>query len=51
MALLRLVRTTDYYEEKHGPGYAASRMRMLMDKQKNRGQDGAGVACIRFDLS
>merc|ERR1719313_2780022 len=49
VALLRLVRTPDYYEAKHGPGYPATRMRMLMEKQKNRGQDGAGVACIRFD--
>merc|ERR1719454_2085159 len=51
VALLRLVRTADYYEAKYGPGYPASRMRMMMDKQKNRGQDGAGVACIRFDCA
>jgi phosphoribosylamine--glycine ligase/phosphoribosylaminoimidazole synthetase len=49
VALLRLVRSSEYYDEKYYPYYAASCMRQLMEKQKNRGQDGAGVACLRFD--
>merc|ERR1719487_1273483 len=51
VALLRLVRTPEFYETKYSPGYPARCMRMMMDKQKNRGQDGAGVACLRFDCA
>jgi hypothetical protein len=50
VALLRLVRSAEYYEDKYGSGFTSSRMRLLMDKQKNRGQDGAGMACLRFDV-
>ena len=50
IALLRLRKPLSYYIEKYGsPAYAMHKMYILMEKQKNRGQDGAGIANIKID--
>jgi amidophosphoribosyltransferase len=50
IALIRLRKPLSYYLEKYGPTYAMNKMYILMEKQHNRGQDGAGVANIKIDL-
>jgi amidophosphoribosyltransferase len=50
IALIRLRKPLEYYIEKYGsPAYAARKMYLLMEKQKNRGQDGAGIANIKIN--
>ncbi len=49
IALIRLRKPLSYYIEKYGTTYAMSKMYILMEKQHNRGQDGAGVANIKID--
>jgi amidophosphoribosyltransferase len=50
IALIRLRKPLAYYIEKYGtPTYAAKKLYLLMEKQKNRGQDGAGVANIKLN--
>jgi amidophosphoribosyltransferase len=50
IALIRLRKPLSYYIEKYGPTYAMNKMYILMEKQHNRGQDGAGVANIKLDV-
>lgn len=50
IALLRLRKPLSYYFEKYGPSYAVNKLYLLMEKQHNRGQDGAGVANIKIGL-
>jgi len=51
IALLRLRKPPDYYLKKYKtPAYAASKLYLLMEKQHNRGQDGAGVVNIKIDV-
>jgi len=50
IALIRLRKPLSYYIEKYGPTYAVSKMYLLMEKQRNRGQDGAGVASIKMNM-
>lgn len=49
IALIRLRKPLSYYIEKYGTSYAMNKMYILMEKQHNRGQDGAGVANIKID--
>ncbi len=50
IALIRLLKPLDYYIEKYRtPAYALNKLYLLMEKQHNRGQDGAGVAVIKLD--
>lgn len=49
IALIRLRKPLSYYIEKYGPTYAMNKMYILMEKQHNRGQDGAGIANIKID--
>ncbi|MBT03323.1 MAG: amidophosphoribosyltransferase, partial [Crocinitomicaceae bacterium] len=52
IALLRLKKPLSFYLEKYGPPlYGLNKMYLLMEKQHNRGQDGAGLANIKFDVS
>ena len=47
VALLRLRRSLPYYAEKYGSAYyGLEKLSLLLEKQHNRGQDGAGIACI-----
>lgn len=51
VALVRLKKPLDYYQDKYGtPLWGFSQLFLLMEKQHNRGQDGAGVACVKFDV-
>ena len=47
--MLRLLKPLEYYQEKYGNAWALNRMYLLMEKQHNRGQDGAGLANVKFD--
>jgi amidophosphoribosyltransferase len=50
IALIRLRKPIEYYTEKYGtPMYGVNKLYLLMQKQHNRGQDGAGVASIKID--
>jgi len=49
IALVRLRKPLSYYIEKYGPTYGMNKMYILMEKQHNRGQDGAGIANIKID--
>jgi len=52
IALVRLLKPLDYYIEKYGTAtYGLDKMYLLMEKQHNRGQDGAGIANIKFDVA
>ena len=51
IAIIRLLKPLDYYIEKYGtPLYGINKLYLLMEKQHNRGQDGAGVANIKFNV-
>ncbi len=51
IAFLRLLKPLEYYKEKYGTAfYGVQKMYLLMEKQHNRGQDGAGIASIKFDM-
>jgi len=51
IALIRLLKPYQYYIDKYGtPMYGLNKLYLLMEKQHNRGQDGAGVATIKFDV-
>jgi amidophosphoribosyltransferase len=51
IALIRLRKPFSYYIEKYGnPYYGINRLYTLMEKQYNRGQDGAGIAVIKLDV-
>lgn len=51
IAMLRLRKPLSYFIEKYGtPTYAISKMYLLMEKQRNRGQDGAGIASIKLNM-
>lgn len=51
IALVRLLKPLEYYIEKYGTAtYGLDKMYLLMEKQHNRGQDGAGIANIKFDV-
>lgn len=50
VALIRLRKPLEYYKEKYGTQlYGLKKLQMLMNKQLNRGQDGAGLAVIKLD--
>ena len=51
IALLRLKKPLEFYLDKYGTAlYGLNKMYLLMEKQHNRGQDGAGLANIKFDV-
>ena len=50
IALVRLKKPLEYYKEKYGSAfYGVNKMYLMMEKQHNRGQDGAGFASIKLD--
>ena len=51
LALVRLQKPLSYYGRRYGdPAWGLRRLYLLMEKQHNRGQDGAGVAVVKFDM-
>ncbi len=52
IAMIRLLKPLEYYKEKYGTAfYGINKMYLMMEKQHNRGQDGAGFASIKLDVS
>ncbi len=52
IALIRLLKPLDYYHKKYGTAfYGINQLQLLMQKQRNRGQDGAGMATIKLDIN
>ncbi len=50
IALIRLLKPLSFYQEKYGSAlYGLKRLYLLMEKQHNRGQDGAGVGTIKIN--
>ncbi|MFT7665901.1 MAG: amidophosphoribosyltransferase [Patiriisocius sp.] len=50
IALVRLLKPLEFYKEKYGTAfYGVNKMYLMMEKQHNRGQDGAGFASIKLD--
>lgn len=51
IALIRLLKPLEYYQLNYGSWrWGLDKLYLLMEKQHNRGQDGAGVACIKIDV-
>ncbi|MDC1327316.1 MAG: amidophosphoribosyltransferase [Flavobacteriales bacterium] len=51
IALVRLLKPLEFYKEKYGTAfYGVNKMYLMMEKQHNRGQDGAGIASIKLDV-
>ena len=51
IAMVRLLKPLQFYKDKYGSAfYGLNKMYLLMEKQHNRGQDGAGLASIKFDV-
>ena len=52
ISVIRLLKPLEYYKEKYGTAfYGVNKMYLMMEKQHNRGQDGAGLASIKLDTS
>ena len=52
IAMVRLLKPLEYYKEKYGTAfYGINKMYLMMEKQHNRGQDGAGFASIKLDVN
>ena len=50
VAMIRLLKPLNYYQEKYGTtSYALNKLYLLMEKQHNRGQEGAGIACTNLN--
>jgi amidophosphoribosyltransferase len=51
ITLIRLLKPLSYYQEKYGtPLWGFFKLFLMMEKQHNRGQDGAGVAALKLDV-
>lgn len=51
IAMVRLLKPLDYYHQKYGTWqYGLQKMYLLMEKQHNRGQEGAGIAGVKLDM-
>lgn len=52
LGVVRLLKPLQYYQDKYGTSfYGLRKLQLLLLKQRNRGQDGAGVATIKLDLT
>ena len=50
VALVRLLKPKQYYQQKYGTSsYGLNKLYLIMEKQHNRGQEGAGIACVNMD--
>lgn len=51
LALVRLLKPLEYYQDKYGTSlYGLNKLRLLLQKQRNRGQDGAGMASVKIGM-
>ena len=52
VAMVRLLKPLEYYQEKYGTWmYGLNKLYLLMEKQHNRGQEGAGLACVKLQAN
>ena len=52
VAMVRLLKPLEYYHQKYGTGmYGLNKLYLLMEKQHNRGQEGAGLACVKLEAN
>jgi len=52
VAMVRLLKPLEYYHQKYGTWmYGLNKLYLLMEKQHNRGQEGAGLACVKLEAS
>ena len=52
VALVRLLKPQSYYNQKYGTqSYGLNKLYLMMEKQHNRGQEGAGIACVNMDAA
>lgn len=52
IALIRLLKPLEYYQGKYGSWqYGLQKLYLLMEKQHNRGQEGAGMACVKLNMT
>lgn len=50
VAMIRLLKPLEYYQQKYGTWmYGLNKLYLMMEKQHNRGQEGAGVGCVNLD--
>ena len=50
VAVIRLLKPLDYYQQKYGTWmYALNKLYLMMEKEHNRGQEGAGIACCKLN--
>ena len=50
VAMIRLLKPLDYYQNKYGTWmYGLNKLYLMMEKQHNRGQEGSGMACVKLD--
>lgn len=50
VAMIRLLKPLDYYQRKYGTWmFGLNKLYLMMEKQHNRGQEGAGMACVKLD--
>ena len=50
VAMIRLLKPLEYYEQKYGTSrFGLNKLYLMMEKQHNRGQEGAGIACVNLD--
>ena len=51
LALIRLLKPLEFYQEKYGSAsYGLNKLYLMLEKQHNRGQDGAGFASVKFNM-
>ena len=49
VAMVRLLKPLSYYQQKYGTWmYGLNKLYLMMEKQHNRGQEGAGMACVKL---
>jgi len=52
VAMVRLLKPLEYYQQKYGTWmYGLNKLYLMMEKQHNRGQEGAGIACVNLDAA
>ncbi len=52
VAMIRLLKPLEYYQEKYGTWmYGLNKLYLMMEKQHNRGQEGAGLACVKLEAN
>ena len=50
VAMIRLLKPLEYYQQKYGTWmFGLNKLYLMMEKQHNRGQEGAGMACVKLD--